>query len=145
MGNIFSDYYRDLRRQKKKPSTMGPEIIVISGFRNNGGQKSADLVISEPRITALPTSQNWDYLSFGYSCYLVQYQVSHVTTAYSVPGTIPVCCIRHPSPTTKNHYCCHTTAHRACLFFFFFNHPADVVCETELRPHTNVTAPPPPP
>ena len=28
---------------------MGPEIIVISGFRNNRGQKSADLVISEPR------------------------------------------------------------------------------------------------
>ena len=28
---------------------MGPEIIVISGFRNNRGQKSGDLVISEPR------------------------------------------------------------------------------------------------
>ena len=28
---------------------MGPEIIVISGFRKNRGQKSADLVISEPR------------------------------------------------------------------------------------------------
>ena len=28
---------------------MGPEIIVISGFRNNRGQKSADLVISELR------------------------------------------------------------------------------------------------
>ena len=75
---------------------MGPEIIVISGFRNNRGQKSADSVISEnhplwdqksslflgsgiiearnqriwwflsPEITALPTSQNWDYLTFGY-------------------------------------------------------------------------------
>ena len=31
------------------------------------------------------------------------YQVSHVTTAYSVPGMIPICCTRHPSPTTKNH------------------------------------------
>ena len=28
---------------------MGPEIMVIPGFRNNRGQKSADLVISEPR------------------------------------------------------------------------------------------------
>ena len=28
---------------------MGPEIIIISGFSNNLGQKSADVVISEPR------------------------------------------------------------------------------------------------
>ena len=34
---------------------------------------------------------------------LTSYQVSHVTTAYTVPGMIPVCCTRHPSPTTKNH------------------------------------------
>ena len=28
---------------------MGPEIVVISGLRNYRGQKSEDLVISEPR------------------------------------------------------------------------------------------------
>ena len=26
-----------------------------------------------------------------------------VTTAHTVPDMIPVCCTRHPSPTTKNH------------------------------------------
>ena len=28
---------------------MGPKFIVITGCRNNRGQKSADLVISEPK------------------------------------------------------------------------------------------------
>ena len=75
---------------------MGPEIIVILGFRNNRGQKSADLVISEPRNTS---SCNLSELGFLDTA---SYQVSHVTTAYTVPGMIPVCCTRHPSPTTNN-------------------------------------------
>ena len=49
LSSIISLFNRDLRRQKYKPSTMGPEIIVISGSKNNRGQISADLVISEPR------------------------------------------------------------------------------------------------
>ena len=77
MGKIFSDFYfsdRDLRRQKKEHPTVGPEIIAISGFRNNRGQKPADLVISEPRnseVAALSTSQNWDNLTFAYLFYFI--------------------------------------------------------------------------
>ena len=44
MGNIFSDFslQQGSPTPKLKPSTMGPEIIGISGFRNNRGQKSAE-------------------------------------------------------------------------------------------------------
>ena len=48
-------------------------------------------------------------------------------------STVHVCCTRHPSPSTKNHK---THPRR--------QHTAVVVCETELRPHTNVTAAAPP-
>ena len=55
MGSIFSD---NLSLQQGSPTPkvryhpliVGPEIIVISGFRNKiEARKSADLVISEPR------------------------------------------------------------------------------------------------
>ena len=49
---------------------MGPEIIVISGFRNNRGQKSADLVVSEPRNNSSSNLSELGLLTFGY--YLVR-------------------------------------------------------------------------
>ena len=109
---------------------MGPEIIVFSGFSNNRGQKSADLVISEPRnITALPTSQSWDDLTSGY--YLVQSITCHhcpLSTWYDT-------CLLYTSPSS----------HRKEWQTHLLQHTALVVCETERRPHTNATAAAPPP
>ena len=76
---------------------MGPEIIVISGFRNKRGQKSAYLVIYEPRNNS---SSNLSEL--GLFDYWILPRTKYVTTAYTVPGMIPVCCISRPSPTAKN-------------------------------------------
>ena len=45
---VIAPFYRDLGRHKLKLPIVGPEIIVISGFRTNRGQKSTDLVISDP-------------------------------------------------------------------------------------------------
>ena len=46
-------------------------------------------------------------LRTGIICLLdtnLSYQVSQVTTAFTAPGMIPLCCTRHPSsPTTTNH------------------------------------------
>ena len=92
---------------------MGPEIIVISGFRNNNrGQKSADLVISEPRNN----SSFFQPLRTGIFLLLdtTSHQVSHVTTANTVPGMILVCCTRHASPTTKNHKHTYDSILRLC-------------------------------
>ena len=52
MGNVSSDNFSlltGISDAKKKSIPCGTRIMVISGFRNNRGQKSADLVISEPR------------------------------------------------------------------------------------------------
>ena len=62
---------------------MGPEIIVISGFRNNQGQKSADLVISEPRNNS---SSNLSELVLFYFWILtrIKYRMSPLLILYLV-------------------------------------------------------------
>lgn len=62
---------------------MGLEIIVISGFRNNRGQKSAGLVISEPRNNS---SSNLSELGIFDFCILprTKYHMSPVPTLYLV-------------------------------------------------------------
>ena len=110
---------------------MGPKIIVISGFRNNRGQKSADSVISEPRNTALPSSQNWDDLTFGY----YEYLVPRISCHHCLLCTWYNTCLLCTSPITRNK---ESQTH-------LLQHTALVVCETELRPRTNATTAAPPP
>ena len=101
---------------------MGPEIFVISGFRNNRGQKSADLVIYEPRNNS---SSNLSELGlFDFWILLIprtKYHMSPVPTLYLVWFLSAVHVTHHSQQRITN---THTTAH------------ALVVCETEVRPHT---------
>ena len=108
---------------------MGPEIIVISGFRNNRGQKSADLVISlSPEITALPTSE-LGLFEYGY------YLVPSITCHHCLYCTWYDTCLLYTSPITHNK---ESQTHLR-------QHTELVLCETELRPHTNATATAAPP
>ena len=93
---------------------MEPEIIVISGFRNNRSQKSADLVIFGPRNDSSSNLSELGLFDF-WILPRTKYHMSHVTTDYSVPGMIPVCCTRHPSPTTRSHkHTYYSTPHLLC-------------------------------
>ena len=94
---------------------MGPEIIVISGFRNNRGQKSADSVISEPRNNSSSNLSELGLLEFCIiprTKYLKKYHMSPLPILY-VPGMIPVCCTRHHHPQQRITDT-PTTAYRAC-------------------------------
>ena len=77
----------------------------------------------------ISTSQNWDYLIFGY------YLVPSITCHHCLYCTWYDACLLYTSPIT------HNTESQAHLR----QHTALVVCETELRPHTNATAAAAPP
>ena len=80
-----------------------------------------------PEITtALPTSQNWDYLTFNCGYYLVPSITCHHCLIYTwYDNSLP-----YTSPKTYNK---ESPTHLR-------QHAALVLCETELRPHTNATA-----
>ena len=110
---------------------MGPEIIVISVFRNNRGQKSADLVISEPRNNSSSNlSELRLFFTFGY------YLVPSITCHHCLLCTWYGFYLLYTSPITHNK---ESQAH-------IRQHVA-LVCEKELRPHTQTRQlqPPPPP
>ena len=62
---------------------MGPEIIVISGFRNIRGQKSVDLVISEPRNNSSSKLSELGLVDF-WTLPLTKYHMSPLPTLYLV-------------------------------------------------------------
>lgn len=109
---------------------MGLEIIVISGFRNNRGQKSAGLVISEPRNNS---SSNLSELGIFDFCILprTKYHMSPVPTLYLVWFLSAVHVTHHPQQRITN---THTTARRACC-----------VRDRASSSHTNATAAAAPP
>ena len=130
MGVNIPPFNMDLPTPKKKPIHCGTRNHrhVCLGWEIIDGRNQRIWWFLSPEITALPSSQELGLFDW----YITSYQVSHfTTTAYSVPGMIPVCCTRHPPPTTKNH----TQT---------LQQQQTAVCETELRPHTNATAAPPP-
>ena len=81
---------------------MGPEIIVISGFRKNRRQKSADLVISEPRNNSSSNLSELRLFDFWILLPRTKYHMSPLPS-YTVPVMMRVYCTRHASPTLKNH------------------------------------------
>ena len=87
---------------------MGPEINVISGFRNNRGEKSADLVISEPKNDSCSILSELGLLDF-WILPRTKYHMSHLPTLY-VPGVITVCSspITHKKKS-QTHLLQHTT------------------------------------
>ena len=130
MESIFSDSFnRDLRRQKYKPSTIGPEIIVISGFRNNRGQKSADLVILEPRNNSSSNLSELGLFDFRILP-RTKYHMSPLPILYLVWYLSAV----HVTITHNKESQTHVRQHAVL-----------VVCETKPRPHKNATAAAPPP
>ena len=78
---------------------MGPEIIVTSGFRNNGGQKSEDLVISEPRNNS---SSNLSELGLFDFWILVVLTLTRIIKSV-VTGQAPVTLELRILPRTKYH------------------------------------------
>ena len=89
---------------------MGPEIIFISGFRKNRGQKSADLVISEPRNNSFSNLSELGLFHF-WILPRTKYRTSPVSTLYLVWYLPAVHVTHHPQQRGTN---THTTAHRAC-------------------------------
>ena len=85
--------------------------MVISGFRNNRGQKPADLVISEPRNNS---SSNLSELGlFDYRILpRTKYHMSPLPILYLVSYLFPVHVTHHPqqritdTPTTVYRACC---------------------------------------
>ena len=132
MGNTFSDYVslqRESPTPKKTPSTTGPEIIDISGFRYNLGHKSADLTISEPRNNSYFNLSELGLFDF-WILPRTKYHISPLPVLYLVLYLSAV----HVTITHNKESQTHLRQHTAL-----------VVCETELCPHTNATAAPPPP
>ena len=109
-GAISSLFNRHLRRQKLKPSTMGPEIIVVSWFRNNRGQKSADLVISEPRNNSTSNLSELRLFDF-WILPRTMYHMSPLPIMYLVWYLSAVHVTHHPQQRITN---TPTTAYRAC-------------------------------
>ena len=91
---------------------MGPEITEARNKRI--------WLFFSPETTALPTSQNWDYLTFGY--YLVPSITCHHCLLCTWYDSYPL----YTSPITHNK---ESQTH-------IRQHTALVVCETELRPDT---------
>ena len=128
-GNILSDYfsltwisdaknkYRPLWDQKSS-LFLGSKIIEARNQRI--------WWFPSPEITALPTSQNWDY--FGY------YLVPSITCHHCLLCTWYDTCLLYTPPIIHNK---ESQTHLR-------QHTALVVCETKLRPHTNATAAAPP-
>ena len=104
---------------------MGPEIIVISGFRNNRGQKSADLVISGPRNNS---SSNLSELGL-FDFWILPRTKYHMSPVH-IYCTLYNTCLLYTSRIT------HDKESQTHLR----QHTALVVCETKVHPHTNSTA-----
>ena len=78
------------------PAHDKPRLFLGSEY--NRGQKSAGLVISDPRDNISSNLSELGLFDFWISP-PTKYHISPLPNS----GMIPVCCTRHPSPTTKNH------------------------------------------
>ena len=102
---------------QKSSSFLGSEIIEARNRR-------IWFFLSQEITAHLPTFQNWDNLTFGYDL------VPSITCHHCLLCTWYHICLLYTSPITQNK---ESQTHLR-------QHTALVVCETELRPHTNATA-----
>ena len=108
---------------------MGPEIIVISGFRDNRGQKSADLVISQPRNNSSSNLSELGLFDFWILVVLALTRIIKSVVTGQAPVTLKL--RNTPGKNTNNprwytHIITADAIHASTRnFFLFFYPPAD--------------------